>query len=231
MANFCTQCGSAVQPIAKYCSECGAELLATDERTASEKQQVNYQDKRARVLGKNQHSAKTRKGLYLVVGVMVALGLFTFVNSLPSRSNPILENQPVVSGGEQYPASPTQMQPVQVKVENGKIILPLDLVKTQKFVAFDYQSPRGVVPLLAYISTEGKVVTAVSMCEPCKSTRFHIRSDQLYCNSCGTTWDLNNLSGISGACQDYPPDPLPSAVVGNEIHIDAAKVVEWVPRA
>ena len=166
----------------------------------------------------------------MIVGVVVALGLFTFVNSLPSRSNPIIEKQPVVSTAVQYPPSPTEMQPTLAKVENGSIIIPLDVVKAKKFVAFDYKSPRGVIPLLAYISNEGKVVTAISMCEPCNSTTFHIRSDQLFCNSCGTTWELDNLSGVSGACQDYPPDALPSTIVGNEILIDEAIVAAWVPR-
>lgn len=152
------------------------------------------------------------------------------MNSLPSYANPIIEQQPVVTGVVQYPASPTQMKPVPVKTENGKIILPLEMVLEKKFVAFDYQSPRGAIPLLAYLSPEGKVITAVSMCEPCNSTRFHIRSDELVCNSCGTTWALDNLAGISGACQEYPPDPLPSIIDGNEIQIEETAVASWTPR-
>jgi uncharacterized membrane protein len=181
-------------------------------------------------MGEHRQSGNSPKGLYFIVGVILATGLFTLVNMILPQTNPIIEKQPVVSTEVSYPPSPTEMKPIKATVENGLIILPLDLVKQQKFVRFSYQSPRGEVPLLAYISTEGKIVTAVSMCEPCNSTRFHIRSDELVCNSCGTTWELDNLNGTSGACQAYPPDPLPSVVVGNEIQIDAAKVAAWVPR-
>lgn len=53
------------------------------------------------------------------------------------------------------------MQSITAKTENDKIVLPLDLLKEKKFVAFEYQSQWGVIPLLAYISTEGKIVTEV----------------------------------------------------------------------
>jgi len=229
MANFCTKCGKAVQLEANFCDNCGTKLIQV-EQPASFRKDVRFEEKRARVLGQNQSNNKPKFVFFGVVGIIVVFGMVTLFNSLPSRANPVIEQQPVVTGAVQYPQSPTEMRPVQAKTENGKILLPLQTVLEKKFVAFDYQSSRGVVPLLAYVSPEGKVVTAVSMCEPCNSTRFHIRSDELICNSCGTTWELNNLSGISGACQKYPPDPLPSTIAGDEIQIDEAIVASWTPR-
>jgi len=229
MANFCIECGQAVQPNANFCDNCGTKLIQVEQPTSSRKD-VRFEEKRARVLGQNQSNNKPKYILFGVFSIGVLLGLVTLFNSLPSRANPIIEQQSIVTGAVQYPRSSTEMRPVPAKTENGKILLPLETVLEKKFVAFDYQSPRGVIPLLAYISPEGKVVTAVSMCEPCNSTRFHIRSDELICNSCGTTWELANLSGISGACQKYPPDPLPSVIAGNEIQIDEAIVASWTPR-
>lgn len=68
------------------------------------------------------------------------------------------------------------------------------------------------------------------MCEPCNSTEFHIEGNNLICNSCGTTWNLNDLNAISGSCGRYPPDPIPSMVVGNEIQIDEYLVTNWKRR-
>ena len=229
MANFCNQCGEAVQPEAIFCNQCGAKLVQIEE-SAAHFDQAGFEDKRARVLGQNQSNKTPQMVFYSLVGVFMAFGLFTFLNSLPSRANPVIEQQPVVFEPLQYPDSPSKMKPVAVKTENGKIILPLDVVQEKKFVAFDYEGAKGTTPLLAYISPEGKVITAVSMCEPCNSTRFHIRSDRLICNSCSTTWELDNLSGVSGACQDYPPDAIPSVISGNEIQINEAVVASWVPR-
>ena len=114
-----------------------------------------------------------------------------------------------------------------MKVENGKIIIPLNDIKKEKFVSFTYNGNNGTVPLLAYISEEGKVITAISMCEPCNSTTFHIKSNELVCNSCGTTWEIDNLEAISGSCGKYPPDPIPSIVVGDEVQINEHSVTNW----
>lgn len=35
MANFCTQCGTAVQAAAKFCNNCGTKLIDNDHPTAS----------------------------------------------------------------------------------------------------------------------------------------------------------------------------------------------------
>ncbi len=79
------------------------------------------------------------------------------------------------------------MVDVSPKVSNAKITLPLDLVRRKEFVAFRYTYGSRTVPLLAYIAPGGKLVTAVSLCEPCRSTRFHIVGDNIFCNTCGTT--------------------------------------------
>jgi hypothetical protein len=68
------------------------------------------------------------------------------------------------------------------------------------------------------------------MCEPCNSESFHIVSDELVCDACGTTWQLNNLEAISGSCGKYPPDPIPSSVKEGNIIINAADVEKWQRR-
>ncbi len=227
MANFCTQCGKSAQPGSTYCIQCGNKLTGEGSRP-----KAGLQTKRDRVLGKTRSNKKPKLIFLAALGVLLVYSLLNFMGSLPSSANPIIEEQPTISSALQYPNSPTQMAPIDVRVEDGKIIIPLDEVQSRKFVAFDYQKLiQGIqVPLLAYISEEGKLVTAVSMCEPCNSKRFHIRGSNLVCNSCGTTWEVGNLSGVSGSCQKYPPDAIPSVVSGNEIIIDESIVAAWQPR-
>ena len=67
------------------------------------------------------------------------------------------------------------MTDVSANVENGKISIPLDMVKEKKMVRFEYKGNGVKIPIVSYITPAGKVVTAVSMCEPCRSTRFHIK--------------------------------------------------------
>ncbi len=104
-------------------------------------------------------------------------------------------------------------------------------VKNSNLIGFTYNDGSQTKPLLAYISPQGKLVTAISICEPCKSTRFHIEGDILVCNTCATRWNLNTLAGISGGCIDYPPDEITNSVEGDNIYIEENLVKDWNPRA
>jgi len=86
------------------------------------------------------------------------------------------------------------------------------------------------IPLLSYMTLAGRVVTAVSMCEPCRSTRFHIKDKALVCNACYTEWNLETLQGIKGGCMDYPPEVIPNTVENDRIVIEEKVVVAWKPR-
>lgn len=217
--NFCPKCGNKIIEGAKFCPKCGCNLISRDDR--------NPNNKRDKILTKSSSKFRTTN-IFLTIGFIGVIIIY-FVTT-GSKENEIIKKQPQVVSSIEYPQLPTQMSEIQAKVENGKIIIPLDIVKQNKFVKFAYSGNNGDVPLLAYISEEGKVITAISMCEPCNSTTFHIQKDELICNSCGTTWDLNNMDAISGSCGKYPPDPIPSTVQGNEIHIDVSNVANWQRR-
>ena len=123
-----------------------------------------------------------------------------------------------------------RMTDIQAKVEKGKISIPLDVVKEKKMVRFEYEDNGDKIPLLAYITQTGRVVTAVSMCEPCRSTRFHINDKKIVCNACATEWNLETLKGIQGGCLNYPPDVIPSTIEKDRIQIDEKIITQWKPR-
>ncbi len=223
MANFCSKCGKPVQENTDFCTSCGASL------TGKAPAKANWQEKRERVLGKQQSSDKSRLRTIIIVGIVAAFGGWFYLN-LPESGNPIIKASPVVVSPVIYTQAGEQMFDVPSKVQNGKIIIPLDLLKERKFLAFNYTTERNNVPLLAYITGEGKILTAVSMCEPCNSIRFHIKGDKLICNSCGSTWELNNLEAVSGSCGRFPPDAVPNTIVGNEIQIEEGVVANWQRR-
>ncbi len=223
MANFCSECGKPVKPEAEFCTQCGHSL------TGRQPAPRGLQQKRERVLG-TQGSKGSKWSTRGIFAAVIFAGFWWFYENLPDKGNPIITALPVVTEAASYPASDKQMSDIPVTVKDGTIRLPLEVVKQMKFVAFDYVTQTTVVPLLAYVSGEGKIVTAVSMCEPCNSIRFHIQGDKLICNSCGTTWELNNLEAVSGSCGKYPPDALPNVVVGNQIRIDAQTVGAWQRR-
>jgi uncharacterized membrane protein len=122
------------------------------------------------------------------------------------------------------------MTDIHAKVEKGIISIPLEVLKEKKMVRFEYENNGFRIPLLAYVAPSGRVVTAVSMCEPCRSTRFHINDKKIVCNACATEWNLETLKGIQGGCLNYPPDVILSTIEKDRIQIDEKIVTHWKPR-
>jgi len=175
------------------------------------------------------HLSKSKK-LHLLALLAVALPVTWWIlrESPPAGSegtlrSPVMEN---VS----YQGRSVAMTKVAAVIGNGAVEVPVDLVKEKKLVYFEYQRTDGRIPLLAYITPSGKLVTAVSVCEPCNSASFHIEGNEMVCNACFTRWNLETLKGISGGCLNYPPDVLPHSVREGKAMIKEIDVMNWKPR-
>lgn len=216
---YCPNCGNKLIEAAIYCPNCGNKVSGNKSNSKKERV-INY---------RNNHG---KNNLYIVVILIIFVGaIFYYIKSQPSKELEIIEKQPKVADNISYPPTRYDHAYTIAFTKNNKIILPLNLVKERKFVRFQVVgNNESAVPILAYLTEDGKVVTAISMCEPCNSTEFHIEGNNLICNSCGTTWNLNDLNAVSGSCGRYPPDPIPSKVVGNEIQIDEYLVKNWSRR-
>ncbi len=222
MKRFCPNCGNKLEPDAKFCASCGNSLTNKNINNSEH-------SKKEIVLGKEKKS-KTKVFISLFYVVVLLGSLVVYFATTKTKEEQVISEQPEVTSPVQYPLSRYDMQPMEVKLINGKIILPLDEVLKKIFVRFVYKNATTEIPLLAYINENGTLVTSISMCEPCNSTTFHIIGGELICNSCGSTWDLNNLEEISGSCGKYPPDPIPSSVNGNQIQIDESDILSWKRR-
>lgn len=154
--------------------------------------------------------------------VVVVVAIFMFVG-LPGGL-----------GGGAGVASASVIQQAETKaatVENGKVSIPVDEVKAKKIVYWDYVANGKKIPLMAYVTPSGTIKIAIRMCEPCNGFSFRIEGNQIVCNVCGTRWDLETSRGVSGGCQGYPPDVLPTTVVDGKASVDEAKVAGWKVRS
>ena len=214
----CKKCQMKNQISSRFCKQCGSALSVS-----------SLQDKKAKVLaGKKRKSNKTLVS-YAALAIFLCVAGFWIIKGR-SVGNPGIANQPKISQSMRYSNQSIGMTGIEAVVENGKISIPIDVVQEKKIVRFEYESDGVMVPLLAYVTPSGKAVTAVSMCEPCRSTRFHIRKDLMVCNSCDTEWNLETLRGISGGCLMYPPDLIPSEIGDGRIWIEEKVVRQWKPR-
>lgn len=218
---FCTNCGNALKAEAKFCSFCGTRVQPVSSPVEKTKQTSEPRPLR-------KPMSRNAKVFYSSTGALIlGVFLYIFVSHIGDQPHPIIEKQQSIAMYTTYADQQITQFPVNLRVENGKIIIPLPLLLEKKMLEFDYHGPSTVVPLLAYISNEGKLVTSIRFCEPCNSKTFRIEGKELLCGNCTTRWNLNNLKGISGSCQKYPPAPIPSVIVGNEIQIEERYAKEW----
>ncbi|MDN5348051.1 MAG: hypothetical protein PWP65_1615 [Clostridia bacterium] len=114
----------------------------------------------------------------------------------------------------------------------GNIILDLKAIVQKRLIysTTPYEWNGVQKALTAYLTPSGNLVVAMSMCEPCRSQRFHITGKILICNTCGTRWLLADSRGLSGGCTQYPPERLPFSVKDGKILVPEKVVKEWVPR-
>ena len=212
----CPKCKTKNDDFSRFCKECGDQLSGS-----------SFQDKKEKILGQKKKAPWVLVSLIIVAAVLAGVAYWVIAGGTKADSK--IASQRVVQGVD-YTGQTVQMADIQAKVENGKISIPLDVVKEKKMVRFEYEGKGLKIPLLSYITLAGRVVTAVSMCEPCRSTRFHIKDKTLVCNACYTEWNLETLQGIKGGCMNYPPEVIPNTVENDRILIDENVVLGWKPR-
>ncbi len=214
----CPECRTKNEDLSNFCKKCGLLLSGPA-----------FKEKKEKVLGEGK---KSPWGLISVGVIVVVLGGVAFwILEARTPANPKIVSQQKVMDRVDYSGKTISMTDIVAKVQNGKIAIPLDIVKEKKMVRFEYEGNGVKIPLLAYVTLAGRVVTAISMCEPCRSTRFHIQDQALVCNACNTQWSLETLKGISGGCMNYPPEVIPSTVEKDSIFIQEKVVLGWKPRA
>lgn len=211
----CQQCGTVVNEGANFCPACGHRLSTV----------VIQQDDAG--LTKRSNKKWLIAGLLLIVA---ALGLTNYFKILFRTYHPVIEQQPSIvvpidyGVQQQFPS-----HDIQVKMNQGSIVVPLATVKENKLVRFFDPENIQSVPLLAYITPEGKVVTAMSKSEQCGSTEFYLEGHNIHCARCPSYWNMSSMEAYA-CCQRFYPDPIPSTLVGDNIVIDPQIVRNWKSR-
>src|SRR4030042_2487319 len=214
----CPECRTKNDDVSNFCKKCGFLMAG-----------ASFMDKREKVLGEKKKAPWICIS-FIVIALLLGGVAFWISRGKPTPKPKIASQQKVMERVD-YAGQTVSMTDIVAKVENGKISIPLDVLKEKKMVRFEYEGKGVKIPLLAYVTLAGRVVTAISMCEPCRSTRFHIQDKTLVCNACATEWNLETLKGIQGGCMNYPPEVIPSMVEEDRALIEEKVVLGWKPRA
>lgn len=118
------------------------------------------------------------------------------------------------------------MTDIQFRVDNGYVIFSLDDVIQHRIVFINYHGPTSPIPVMAYISPNGKLVTAISINEPCIETRFKIVGNDIKAEKCRAIWDMNSMEAHICCTNNYP-DPIPSEVTERTVRIPERSILSW----
>jgi len=199
-------------------------------------------DKREKVLSGHAKVNSSSIMIIALVSLMLVGGIFiSRIKAKGSVPPPKKVARVSVSNPLNYSGKRYDMATIEASEDKDNIIISLAEVKKNRIVSFRVKSGGVVVeernfgkralPMMAYITPSGSLVTAVAYCEPCRSIYFHTETDMtLTCHVCGTKWNLESLQALSGACMPYPPIEIKSRVAGGKIYLKKKDISTWKPR-
>ncbi|MBP1679441.1 MAG: hypothetical protein H6Q29_1352 [Bacteroidetes bacterium] len=215
MRNVCQLCGSENEPGRAACAVCGAATVAGAKEGA--------------VTAATGSRFTVRRAALVLFPVLAVGGLWLLWSYLHRSEHPVLQGQPVVGEPRVYDSTGVKPAVIAASLIGDDIAIPLDAVTRNSIVRFEYTG--GATPrwLLAYVATNGKLVTAISLSEHCGSTEFLLRGDQIVCAHCPSRWHMTSFEAYA-CCGKYYPDPIPSRVEGPNVLIARADVDRWAGR-
>lgn len=215
----CPQCDTEIKATARYCPSCGTAV--TQESSSPANQPVSRESE-----SPQRMSSALRYGL---IGLFALIGVYllvTLYNYIYFEEHDVIAGQPVVSDPVDYTEREIGMTDITVTIENGYVTFPLQLVLDHKLVRLEHQGPTAVIPVLAYISTRGKLVTSISISEGSNSSRFTIIGNEIHNNNCPSHWELDSMRALA-CCGNNYPDPIPSEVRDGKVMIAVSTIENW----
>lgn len=213
MERTCRVCGTTIAAGSSVCRQCGAPVTAdasTPVATAA--------------------PPLTHRSWIVRIAVVTAAiaGIWAFYGDAFREYHPVIAKQPEVSA----PGASARVNStlVNARVEGPFIIVSLAEVRERRIVRFFDPESVQAVPMLAYLTPSGRVVTAMSISENCRSRDFYLEGENIHCANCPSYWNASSLEAYA-CCQKYYPDPIPSTVLGDEVRIESVTARRWQTRS
>ncbi|MBS4021164.1 MAG: DUF2318 domain-containing protein [Dethiobacter sp.] len=182
---------------------------------------------------KKQQFTQPQKSKAPLIMVAVAIVVFAAVAMVMLKSGQEAQGEyfgEPVAATRSYVGKFVSMTRVEPEISGGKIQIPLSVVDEKNIVYFEIENNEGVmVPLMAYITPSGRLFAGSSMCEPCRGRTFSLAGETLFCDTCRTTYTIEDHKFISGAvaCGSYPPVNMNGVVENGIINIELEEVLNW----
>lgn len=208
----CSQCGIHLSESQQFCHQCGQPV---NEPAASKS--LSASQSRTPLIAK------------ILLGAALACGLLYYAMTLTRNYHPVISDQPSTGFGTKPSENRIDSRKITAQIDGSDIIIPLSTVEKNGLVRFN--DPEGIqtIPIIAYITPRGKIVTAMSISESCRSQDFYLQGYTIHCASCPSYWNMESLEAYA-CCQKYYPDPIHSTVERGYIRIPKQTVHDWRTR-
>ena len=186
----------------------------------------DYNSKKEQFMNKQKSKTSLLLLVFLLVSVSIVLSIFIINSKKESKE---YFGEPVFSS-RSYAGEIISATSIEPTIENEKIIIPLNIVDEKNIISFELENDQDfLVPLMVYVTPSGRLFGGSSMCEPCRGRSYSIKEDTLLCDICGTTYDIETHTFISGSpvCGMYPPANMNARIEDGRIIIDLKEVLEW----
>jgi len=208
---ICSQCGAQLSDTQKFCTNCGTPVSST---------QVNA----------TPHvTKKISRGSKIFLAVVLIFGLYYFTHTLTRNYHPVIADQPSVGYGTNPGQGKIMSYKTTAQIDRNDIVISVEEVTKHGIIRFNDPEGKQTVPILAYVSPRGKIVTAMSISESCRSDDFYLEGKTIHCANCPSYWDMESLEAYA-CCQKYYPDPIPSRVERGVLRISKDVVQNWRTR-
>jgi len=209
----CGSCGASLSGSPKFCPTCGAPVLSG----------APFEEPEA------PGGPPSRRVRLLIVSAILVIGMGFFVRYLFPPMHEVIGDQPVVAEPRDYGPETVTMTAVPVRELDDDLVFSLEDLKRYRLISFEYNGGKTPRKIMAYVAPDGRLVTAISLSEHCGSTEFELRDNQIFCSHCPSHWNIMTMEAYA-CCGPYYPDPIPSRVIGDEVHVSRQTVENWAGR-
>ncbi|MDA0986313.1 MAG: Fe-S-containing protein [Bacteroidetes bacterium] len=176
--------------------------------------------------------AKYNSSKLFLIGIILtvlSLGIYIFYSTAFRDFHPTIDKQPSLEYPSAHPSSKIYPKIIKALNNNSTISISLEEIRQNTIVKYFYPDSIFKLPIIAYLTPRGKIVTAISISESCTSQDFYLEGNNIYCSNCPSYWNMESLEAYS-CCQRYYPDPIESKLIDGEIIISKTELRDWQKR-
>jgi uncharacterized protein len=213
---ICQSCGTLIEGPNNFCPHCGASVTKFDES-------LHLQSSSDKKTSSKIYFWGVRIGILLVF----LAGIGYFFATIERNYHPVIGEQPSIgSAALSSTAKIVSYKTTAVIDDTDDIVVPIKILMDYRIIRFADPEGKQKVPILAYLTPSGKVVTAMSLSETCRSDDFYLEGENIHCANCPSYWNMESMEAYA-CCQKYYPDPIPSTIIGDNLVVKKSVVQNW----